>query len=217
MNYVANFSGGKDSTAMLITIKENDLPLDEIIYCDVGNWMWDISDHIKKVEEFMDMDITIIDISKQIKDSFEKLGFPRFTLRYCTGLKRDNLNKYCRKYRPSQLTQYIGFAYDEQKRMKKGTRNRGTVSFPLIDYKLTEKDALELCYEKGFDFNNIYDHHSRLNCWCCPLQKIPELEYLYKNYPEKWDKLKEMQSESRTKFRKEASIFDLDKRFKKGG
>ena len=39
--FICCFSGGKDSTAMLIHILENELPLDEIIYCDVGAWTWE--------------------------------------------------------------------------------------------------------------------------------------------------------------------------------
>ena len=39
--HICCFSGGKDSTAMLIHILENNLPLDEIIYCDVGDWIWE--------------------------------------------------------------------------------------------------------------------------------------------------------------------------------
>ena len=64
MKHIALYSGGKDSTAMLILIKEHELPLDEIIYADVGSWMWPgVDEHLTKVEEYMDLTITRIDIS----------------------------------------------------------------------------------------------------------------------------------------------------------
>lgn len=40
MKKILCYSGGKDSTAMLIHILENGLQLDEILYIDVGDWMW---------------------------------------------------------------------------------------------------------------------------------------------------------------------------------
>ena len=36
---IVSYSGGKDSTAMLITLVENDAQIDDILYVDVGDWM----------------------------------------------------------------------------------------------------------------------------------------------------------------------------------
>ena len=93
--YICCFSGGKDSTAMLIHILENNLPLDEIIYCDVGDWIWgSAKTHIKQVEEKLDVKIHIIDITKELKTGFQRWGFPSFLNRWCTGFKRDKMKEY---------------------------------------------------------------------------------------------------------------------------
>lgn len=36
MKHIVKFSGGKDSTAMLLMMLERGLPVDEIIFCDTG-------------------------------------------------------------------------------------------------------------------------------------------------------------------------------------
>ena len=96
--YICCFSGGKDSTAMLIHIIENKLPLDDIIYCDVGNWIWESAKpHIKQVEEKLDVKINIIDITEELDTGFKRWGFPSFINRWCTGFKRDKMKEYLKK------------------------------------------------------------------------------------------------------------------------
>lgn len=99
--YICCFSGGKDSTAMLIHILENKLPLDEIIYCDVGDWIWESAKtHIQQVEEKLNVKIHIIDITKELDTGFQRWGFPSFFNRWCTGFKRDKMREYLKnKYR----------------------------------------------------------------------------------------------------------------------
>ena len=36
MKHIVSFSGGKDSTAMLLMMLEKNMPIDEIIFCDTG-------------------------------------------------------------------------------------------------------------------------------------------------------------------------------------
>ena len=93
---------------------------------------------------------------------------------------------------------YIGIAYDEPKRHQNLPDN---VIHPLYDWKITEKMALEYCYEKGFDWGGLYEHFDRLSCWCCPLKNNKELEIIYKNFPELWQELKDMDKKAYNKFK----------------
>ena len=47
------FSGGKDSTCMLLMMLENNVPVDEIIFCDTGMEFPQMYEHIAKVEEYI--------------------------------------------------------------------------------------------------------------------------------------------------------------------
>lgn len=214
--HICCFSGGKDSTAMLIYILENNLPLDEIIYCDVGDWIWDSAkEHIQQVQEKLGVTIHIIDITKELDTGFQRWGFPSMFNRWCTGFKRDKMKAYLKeKYgEKERIVQYIGYCADEEQRTSKKLYSSYEVNYPLVDANITTNDALQICKSYGFDFGGVYEHHSHYNCWLCPLQRINELEWLFNNEKEKWDKLRDMQYQSEGTYLKDKSVFELEHKF----
>lgn len=54
------FSGGKDSTAMLLMALEKGMQVDEIIFCDTTKEFPQMYDHINKVEQYIGRKITRI-------------------------------------------------------------------------------------------------------------------------------------------------------------
>lgn len=96
--FILCFSGGKDSTAMLIHLLEQGKPIDEILYVDVGDWIWDSAkDHIQQVKDKLNVDITVLDVSNELQKGFERWGFPSFFNRWCTGVKRDAMRDYIKE------------------------------------------------------------------------------------------------------------------------
>lgn len=131
-------------------------------------------------------------------------------VRWCTGhMKIKVTKKYLSKV--GEYTLYIGIAADEPKRHINIPSN--TVH-PLYDWGITEAEALQYCYDKGFDWNGLYKNFRRVSCFCCPLQRISELRTLYKVYPELWKELKEMDDKVEYKFKPEYSISELEQWFK---
>jgi len=223
---ICSFSGGKDSTAMLIRLVEEGYPLDEIVFFDTG-WEWpQIYKHVKAVERYIKRPITILKPSKPFEwFMYEKpsaigkgKGWPRFNLRWCTGEKQKVIQRYLRSRKP--YVQYIGFTVDEAYRVKRYEGDK-TRRFPLVAWGMTEADCLKLCRDRGFDFGNLYDHASSTSCWCCPLQPLNALRALYKYYPDMWARLLDMASRTPTPFKigrcVQDGIYvkDIDARFKR--
>lgn len=133
--------------------------------------------------------------------------------RWCTrALKLDVINKHLLKIKQEyNLIQYIGIAFDEQNRAKLDDPN---FRYPLIDWEWTEKDALNYCFEKGYDFGNLYTYFDRVSCWCCPLQPLKSARSLRKNFPDLWKQLIQMQEKvPRIDFKDNWSVQNLDIRF----
>jgi len=221
MKYIVSFSGGKDSTAMLLMLLEKGWPVDRIISVDTTKQFPEMNDHIKKVQlmvEPIKIEIVKIDFDywfgeKKIEQGNNKerkgYGWPVMPNRWCTGKKIQAMRRLISK----NDVEYIGIASDETKRTQRDYINKQNVRFPLVDWEITEKQALEYCYSKGLYWNGLYEKFSRVGCWCCPMARMAELKILYNNFPELWGELREMDKKTYKPFKNGYSIQDLEQRF----
>ena len=70
MKYIVSFSGGKDSTAMLLRLVEEKKPIDDIVFCDTGKEFPDLIKQIDTVENYINMPITRISADKRFDEYF---------------------------------------------------------------------------------------------------------------------------------------------------
>lgn len=124
-------------------------------------------------------------------------------------LKKNPTEKYLKD---KKYFMFIGIARDEEKRHKIKPEN---VIHPLYDWNITEKQALDYCYSKGFDWGGLYKNFNRVSCWCCPLKSLSELRSLRKLFPDLWLKLLDMDNRSYNRFKKDYSVKFLDEKFNK--
>lgn len=226
---VASLSGGKDSTAMLLMMLERGMQIDRILYCDTGMDFPAMYDHLDKLERYIGMPITRIRAEKSflyyllecevnrkpdspvIQRHGEGLlghGWAGPKLRWCTSrLKTDVIKAHLSGLKKDyRLVQYVGIAADEPARVK-------DLNYPLVDWGVTEEQALAYCYEKGFDFGGLYELFDRVSCWCCPLQGLAELRTLRTHFPELWQDLLAWDKRCWRQFRADYSVEELDTRF----
>ena len=225
--HIVSFSGGKDSTAMLLKMIENNMKIDEIIFCDTGKEFKEMYDHIAEVGKMVDIPITVLKSEKSfeywmfehIKTKGKNKGqagysWSDFRNRWCTqALKKQVIRKYLRKYKDYKIIEYHGIALDESYRANKNKEKN--CRYPLIEWQMTEKDCLEYCYSKGLDWQGLYKKLGRVSCWCCPLKSLKELKVIYEEYPQYWEQLKEWDKNTYRQFRSDYSIEDLEIKFKK--
>lgn len=239
--HAVSLSGGKDSTAMLLLMIERNMPIDMVLYADTGMEFPEMYDHIAKLDAYLyeqrGIHITVLrhpkgfeylmfDEPKVKPRSIENRirlgvplygnGWPGIRARWCTGaLKTKLIDKEVKRLKGELgAIHYIGIAYDEAWRCK-GER------YPLVEWGITEAQALQICYERGYDFGGLYEIYNRASCWCCPFQRIGELRKLRKHHPELWANLMELDDRARTQFgpgplgqfKKDWSVLRLEQRF----
>lgn len=145
-------------------------------------------------------------------------------IRWATTYKIQEAKKYYKNYYSNEdIVEYIGIAYDEQECVKdKGNNENNNVIkiYPLIEYKMTEKDCLQYCYDKGYNWDEngieLYSILDRVSCWCCQNKNLKELKNMYLYLPDYWQKLRGLQDKINEPMKgKGKSVFELEERFKK--
>ena len=229
MKYIASVSFGKDSLAMLLKIIELKMPLDEVVFYDTGmefQCIYNIRDKVmpillennikytelKPEEPF---EYTMFEKPVKKRDGIISKGYSWCggRCRWGTTEKLKAIEKHCKGY-----YEYVGIAIDEPLRLKK--ERKGNKIFPLVELNMTEKDCLQYCYDKGFnwleDGVELYSILDRVSCWCCANKNLKELKNYYKYLPKYWNKLKEFQSKTvRPMKYNKYSVFDLETKFEK--
>lgn len=239
-NYVTvSFSGGKDSTAMLLHMMELGEHIDEVINVDTGMEFPAMYTHINRIKEIVERNGIKFSVLRA-EYSFEYYmfeheinsskygihhghGWPTPVIRWCTGwMKRDVLNRHLSEIRKNyNLIQCIGLASDELKRLDRENNKQKNHRHPLVEWGWSEADCLQYCYSKGYDWDGLYRIFNRVSCWCCPLQSISELRNLWKFYPDLFDRLEGMENRleaqgtayKNANFREDWTVKQLRERF----
>ena len=221
--HVVMFSGGKDSTAMLLMMIEKEMQIDKIMCVDTTKEFPAMYDHINRVQDYINREIEIIKIDfdywfgDHIKTKGKNkgqlgYGWPDFRNRWCTALKREAIKRELKQCaNKADIVVYQGIAYDEAHRT---ANNAGRmILYPLVTWQITEKQALDYCYSKGFNWGGLYNRLQRVSCYCCPLSRLGELEFIYDEHPDLWQEMKQMDKKSFRQFKPDYSLDDLEHRF----
>lgn len=142
-------------------------------------------------------------------------SWPGPKARWCTAeVKNRVINSYFSNLRKQYtVIQLIGLAADEGYRLEREHNQDPTHRHPLAEWGWAEADCLKYCYDHGFDWGGLYEIFSRVSCWCCPLQSLPELRNLRKYFPDLWAKLLDMEHRTWRTFRADYSVDQLEIRF----
>lgn len=162
MKYIISCSFGKDSLAMLLKMLEKKEKIDEVIFYDTGmefQVIYNIRDKVVPILQNQNIKYTEL----KPRYSFEYNMFEKKVnhrngtfgkgyswcggrCRWGTSEKNFVIFSYLKNTYGDGYKECVGIAYDEPDRLK----NDSHKVYPLFYYKMTERDCLEYCYEKGF-------------------------------------------------------------------
>lgn len=222
VKYILSFSGGKDSTFLLLELIRRGYPLDEVVFFDTGWEFPAMYEHIERCKQLCKRHgITFVTLypkkpfdywmfdheTRSGKRGYSWCGGP---CRWGTTLKLQALDLYAEDYEDAIV--YIGIAADEPERLEREFADYKR--FPLADWGVTEEECLLGCYDAGFDWGGMYERLDRLSCKFCKNKNLKELRNIRHYYPDVWEELKYYQTRTDRPYKGEGKdVFDLDRRF----
>lgn len=233
MKFIASVSFGKDSLAMLLKLLEEQYPLDEVVYFDIGVEFDSIRNNAEKMKSILadkGIEFTILEPREPFiycmteKPVNKRNGELQCGYKWCggcarwgTSLKLEAIQKNNKKYGDETIVEYVGVAADERQRINRGRNGNRIKIYPLVEWEMSEKDCLEYCYYKGWHWNEngyeLYDLLDRVSCKYCKNKNLKELRNIYHFMPNVWQELKDLQDKVQMPFKGDKTIHDLETRF----
>lgn len=219
---VVAFSGGKDSTALLLLMLEKGMQIDDVVYIEpmftdgMSADFPEMTEFIDKVEKHTGRKITRVRSGRTYRDVFYQVkkrgnhvgtiyGFPMISWSWCNDrLKQRGFWLY-EKEHPNTVW-HLGIAVDEPRRIARLTENRRAT---LAELGITESEARSICEENGL-LNPLYDKFDRLGCWFCHKAGLRGLETVRNEYPELWGIMLELDEDSPVSFKKDKTLHEID-------
>lgn len=185
MKNIISFGAGQNSTAMIILLRNKNIPIDEIIFADVGKGCEEPETYIflKEFKKWCNKNNLKFTIVKShlgnLKDHYEeKKIIPYRRYRSCSDkFKVRPFNKYIKKNYKGQVNVYMGIGIDEKKRSEGYKETKKAVYyFPLIDYKIDRKGCVDIIKKEGLSVP------VKSGCYFCPFKSKKAWRKLYDNH-----------------------------------
>ena len=225
MKHIISFSGGKDSTAMLLRMIELNYPIDKIIFADTTLEFPEMYDWINRIEKLIKIHITRVTAKHSWDDWFygkftkgkfkgEIRGFP-YVVNKCWWSRDCKIMPMKNEQGQNNMI-YIGIAKDEERRAeaKQYKDSINEYRFPLIEWGWTEDDCINYLKSRGLE-HPLQSKFKRTGCWLCQKQSLKSLKSLYLHYPELWNKLKQYEKDSPHGFKPNFSLDQFENKVKR--
>ena len=198
MELVINFSGGKDSTAMLAFLCENYPDVKKrVVFADTG-WEHDgTEDWCRQIVARFGLELHVVrSATKTFLTMAENRGkFPGMQQRQCTSdLKRDPIIKWVRNnVSDPVVVNCMGIRSEEStgrakaKTLKRNQRETNSVRTvwdwnPIKDW--TEAQVFAYLEDRGLPLHPVYKHLRRFSCRMCIYMTQHDREQVQKHDPQ---------------------------------
>jgi len=188
-HHALSLGAGVNSTALLILVTKDKLPLNEVVFADTGVEHLETYSYIERwIKPFCaERGIPLTTVSAVDRPNLEDFCH----LKHCTPSR---LHRWCTEkwkiipiYRhlPRPCTIYMGICWDEVHRMGRPHVKGGaqvTVEYPLIDQKIGRAGCEKIIIDHGLPIP------IKSGCFFCPFTSLAGWRDLWQKHPEMYDR-----------------------------
>jgi len=208
--HVLGLSGGKDSAALAIYIKEKYPDVHEKVeyfFSDTGAELKEVYDFLDKLEAYLGKEIKRLSSGKDF-DHWLKVynGFlPSANQRWCT--REMKIKPFEEFVGDDQVVSYIGIRGDEDREGYISHKETIKAIFPFVEDGIVREDVFRML-EETVGIPEYYKWRSRSGCYFCFFQQQKEWLGLKRNHPELFKEAKSYENRKRERYDWDAGTSD---------
>jgi 3'-phosphoadenosine 5'-phosphosulfate sulfotransferase (PAPS reductase)/FAD synthetase len=200
--HVLGLSGGKDSAALAVYIKDKYPDIHskiEYFFTDTGAELKEVYDLLDKLEGYLGKEIVRLGSGKTFEDWLTiNQGFlPSAKQRWCTNhMKIKPFEKFVGE---DEVISYIGIRADENREGYISKKETISAVFPFVEDGLVREDIFKILND-SVGIPAYYSWRSRSGCYFCFFQRQDEWLGLKRNHPDLFEKAKAFEQRTRTRY-----------------
>ena len=211
---IVSFGGGTNSTAMIIGMYQNKIPIDLILFADTGGEQphtyvfietfnrWLMEHGLPEITfvQYYDKDGNRLTLEQECINSKTlpsmAYGFKRCSLKHKIGTQ----DKYCNNYPPckavwasgQRVHKYIGYDVGETRRIQHAApqdaiNKKYEMHYPLYEWGWSREDCIHVIEQAGLP------RPGKSSCFFCPSMKKAEIQSLWENHPDLFQRAAELE------------------------
>lgn len=200
--HVLGLSGGKDSAALAIYIKDRYPEIHERVeyfFSDTGSELKEVYDFLDKLEAYLGKEIARLSSGKPFEHwlKIHNEYLPSAKQRWCTRVMK--IKPFEEFVGDDPVITYIGIRADENREGYISHKTNIKAVFPFIYDGLVRDDIFDIL-EDSVGVPEYYKWRSRSGCYFCFFQRQNEWLGLKRNHPELFEKAKAFEQKVRKKY-----------------
>jgi len=186
VRHVLGLSGGKDSSALAIYMRER-VPEMEYVFCDTGKELPETYEFLTRMEAYLGKKVMRLSSDRDFDHWLKVKGnyLPSSRIRWCT---RELKLKPFEDYIGSEpVINYVGIRADENREGYISTKPNIKSVFPFRDDGIDKADVIRILEESGVGVPTYYRWRTRSGCFFCFFQRREEWLGLKREHPDLYE------------------------------
>ncbi|WP_240695836.1 phosphoadenosine phosphosulfate reductase family protein [Candidatus Chloroploca sp. Khr17] len=192
--HICNLSGGKDSTALAIFLRDK-IPQLEYVFCDTHKELPETYEYLDRLEAFLQRPIIKLNDHRGFDHWLDMYGgmLPSPRVRWCTRkLKIEPFEAYVKD---ETVWSYVGIRADEERSGYTSTKPNIHPVFPFKECGITISEVEKILELSGIGLPNYYDWRQRSGCFFCFYMRSGEWVGLKERHPDLFELAKAYETE----------------------
>ena len=192
--HIVNLSGGKDSTALAIFLRDK-IPQLEYLFCDTHKELPETYEYLDRLAAYLQRPIIRLNAQRGFDHWLDMYGgmLPSARVRWCTRkLKIEPFEAYVGS---DTVWSYVGIRADEARGGYVSTKSNIHPVLPFKEFGLTIADVERLLETSGLGLPSYYAWRQRSGCTFCFFQRTGEWVGLKEHHPEHFVEAKAYETE----------------------